>query len=112
MIFETYNKGGYEVIKINKVLSLNSKIEELAGVVDSLLEKNIVNIAIHFRDGSYLYSATGSVIVQCWEAIQDRNGSLALVNVNQDIHDFLNVIDFDSVIKIFRNDEELAAVNI
>ena len=107
MLYETYHKGNYEVIKINETLTLSSNIDELNDIVDKLLENNIVDIAIFLKDDSYLYSATGSVLVRCWEAIKDCNGNLALVNINQGIRDFLSVIDFDSVIKIFNSEEEL-----
>lgn len=112
MLYNTYNKGNYKVVKINEILSLGSNIDELDNIVAKLLENNIVNIAVHFKDDSYLYSATGSTLVRCWETIKDYNGSLSLVNVNQDIRDFLKVIDFDSVITIYNSDEELEKVGI
>lgn len=107
MLYETYQKGSYHVIKFNKALTLNSDISELGNTVAEFLKKNITNIAIHFKDGSYLYSSTASVIVYCWKIIEHHNGSFALVNVNPDIYNFLTIIDLDSVFKICDSEEEL-----
>lgn len=107
MLYETYHKGNYGVIKINETLTLSSNIDELDNIVDKLLENKIIDIAINFKDGSYLYSATSAALVRCWEAIKECHGILALVNINRDIRDFLNVIDFDSAIKIYNSEEEL-----
>lgn len=107
MKYETYQKGNYQVIKINEILNLVSDINGLEDVVNELLEKNNVHIALHFKEGSYLYSSTGAILVRCWETIKDNNGKMALVNINQDILDFLRVIDFESAIEIYKTDEEL-----
>lgn len=109
MLSETYTKANYYVIKINEVLHLTSDITELNTIVEQLLNKNIVNIAIHFMDGSYLCSQTGAVIVRCWENIKDRQGTLALININKDILDFLKVIDIDSLIKLYDSEKDLEA---
>ena len=111
MEYETYQKGKYQVIKCNDVLALSSNIDELDTIVDDFIEKNILKIAIHFKDGSYLFSRTGAALVRCWETLKDHNGELAFINVNQDIIDFLSIIDLDSVIKIYNSEEELEAVN-
>ena len=112
MIAVTYSKGQFHVIKIKDVLNLTSKIDELEDIVNKLLEKNITKIAIHFNDGSYLCSSSGAVLIRCWETIKEHNGFLALVNVNQDIRDFLKIIDFDSLIKIFASEKELESIII
>ena len=107
MEYETYTKGKYQVIKFNKALTLYSDITELGDIVDKSLKKNITNIAISFKEGSYLYSSTASVIVYCWKSIEQHNGSFALVNINKDILNFLRIIDLDSVFKIYNSEEEL-----
>lgn len=107
MLTEVYEIGTYHVIKINEILHLTSNIDELLSIIDNLLKKNVKNIAISFQDNSYLYSKTGSVIVRCWEKIQDQNGNLALINTNEDIRDFLAVIDIEFLIKKVSTEEEL-----
>ena len=107
MLYEFYIKGNYQVIRINDVLGLGSDITELDNIVHDFLKKNIDNIAIHFEDGSYLYSGSAATIVRCWDYIKGKNGCLALINVNEDILDFLAIMDLDSVIAIYNSDEEL-----
>ena len=111
MEYETYQKGDYQVITFNKALVLTSNIDELDTIVSEFIEKNILKIAIHFKDGSYLSSRTGAAFIRCWETLKDYNGELLFINVNQDILDFLSVIDLDSVIKTYNSEEELEAVN-
>ena len=110
MVTETYSKGRFQIIKIKDILNLTSNIDELENIINELLEKNQVYIALHFADGSYLCSNSGAVLVRCWENIQDHNGILALVNVNQDIRDFLDIIDFDSLIRTCNSENELESL--
>ena len=107
MLCETYKMSKYQIIKFNKALTLYSDITELADIVNDLLKKNFVNIAIHFKSNSYLCSGSAAVIVRCWEYIKDKNGNIVMINVNLDILDFLAIIDLDSVIKTFSSEEEL-----
>ena len=109
-IFETYNKGNYQVIKIHEALHLTSNIDKLVDIIDDSLKKGILNIAIHFCDDSYLCSRTGAVLVRCWETIKDHNGIMAFVNVNRDIRDFLAVIDMESLIKIYSSEDEVDSI--
>ena len=110
MLAETFCIGRFSIIKIDEVLTLTSNIEELEDIVNNLLKKKQTHIAIHFSEGSYLCSSSGAVLVRCWENIKDHNGTMALVNVNQDIKDFLAIIDFDSLIKTCANVEELESL--
>ena len=112
MLAVTYSKGQFHVVKIKDVLNLTSQIDELEDIISKLLEKNIINIAVHFTDGSYLCSSSGAILIRCWEKIKEHNGFLALVNVNQDIRDFLKIIDFDSLIKIFASENELESIEL
>ena len=109
MLSETYTKAHYHVIKIKEVLHLTSDINELDTIVEQLLDNKALHIAVHFMDGSYLCSQTGAVIVRCWENIKEREGTLALINVNKDILDFLKVIDIDSLIKLYDSEKDLEA---
>lgn len=107
MLSENYIKGNYQVIKFDEVLTLNSDIAELEDIVKDFLKENIVNIAIHFKDDSFISSRSGAVIMRCLETINDNNGNLAFVNVNRMIHSFLTVTALDPVIKIYNSEEEL-----
>jgi len=108
MKYTTYTKGRYQIIKIEEVLTLSSAIDDLLDVVYDFLKKKQVYIAIGFTDNSYLISRSGAVLVQCWESIKGAGGELALINVNEEIRDFLSVIDFKSQIKIHTSDDQLA----
>ena len=107
MKYETYKKGNYQVVKINEVIGLTSSINELADIVDEFLRKNIIDIALYFKDGSYLNSAAASVIVRYLVSIKDKNGNLAFLNISQDMLDLLDLINLDSTIRIYNSEEEI-----
>ena len=111
MLYETYHKGNYQVIKINEVLSLSSYITELADIVKDFLIKNIVNMAIHFRDGSYLNSGSAATIVRCWVYIKEKKGkiypqitSVSVYNIQTEVVNdmfFIPYLIYDDLIDIF-----------
>ena len=107
MLFETYQKGIYQVIKINEMLTMNSDISELESIVIEFLRNNAFNIAVYFTGDSFLSSSAGAIIVRCWEAVKDRNGELVFINVNKNILDFLSIIGFTSLNKTYSSDDEL-----
>ena len=111
MLYATYKKGDYQVIKFNDVLDMYSTVDELDKIVNEFIKKNIVKIAFHFRDDTYLSSRTGAVFIRIWETLKDHDGDMIFVNINNDIRDFLAIIDFDSSIKVCNSEEELETVN-
>lgn len=109
MLYETYQKGNYQVITLEEALHMSSDISELESVITEFLKKDIVNIAVHLQEDSYFNSRSGAVFVRCWETIKEHNGVLALVNINRSIRDFLAIIDLESEIPIYNSEDELAS---
>lgn len=107
MEFKIYQTGSYHIIEIKEVLHLTTILTDLQVEVNNLLKKGINLIAIQFANDSYLCSQTGATIVHCWEAIKEENGELALVNTNEDILDFLKIIDIDKLIKVYLTTDDL-----
>ncbi len=108
---EIYPKGKYHIIKIKSVLNLTSDIDFLEDLVKDLIGEKKYFIAIQFSDDSYLCSRSGATLIRCWELIKEHEGTLALLNVNQDIHDFLAIIDLDSLIRVFGSENELESID-
>lgn len=104
---EIYSKGKYQIIRIKDVLNLTSEIDALEDIVKDCIKKNNTDIAIYFSDGSYLCSRSGATLIRCWEYIKEHGGTLSLLNVNEDIHDFLSIIDLDALIQTYQSEEEL-----
>lgn len=108
--YDTYQKGLFQVIRIVPALDMNSDISGLEKKVTELLERKCNKIAVYFPEDSYISSSAGAVIVRCWETIKDRKGDMVLINVNKNIYDFLSIIGFTSVNKIFNSDDELESL--
>ncbi len=107
MKYEMYQKGTYHIIAINEVINMASDISQLEQIVNEILEKGIKNIAIRFQDDSYIYSGTGFVFIRCQERIQEENGILAFINVNDELRAFLTTMFNESDVVIYGSDKEL-----
>lgn len=108
MKLEIIDLGGYKIISLEEVLHMSSDISSVYDSVDDLLNDGNKNIAVKFTDDSYLSSRTGATLIRCWELVNENRGSFVLINVNDDIKEFLSIIDLDSQIKTFQNESEIA----
>ncbi|HUI90647.1 MAG TPA: STAS domain-containing protein [Chitinivibrionales bacterium] len=109
MKLEVYKKNGYLVIRLKEDVGLNSDLTGLKSVIEQRLAQGARLIAIAFTPSSYLYTKSISVLIACSELIKDAGGRLAIVEANRDILDILSVIDFDKVIKIFADENDLVS---
>ena len=107
MVYETYTKESYQIIKMNEVIDLDSDIIELENIVKKFLEKKIINIALLFKDNSILHSNSATVILFCWKIVSFYQGEFVLINTSKEISNYLKMIAFDSLIKIYNSEEEL-----
>lgn len=110
MKIETISCGEYKIISLMEVLHMSSDISSVYDCVDDLLNDGSKNIAVKFTDDSYLSSRTGATLIRCWELVSENSGNFVLINVNDDIKEFLSIIDLDSQIKTYQNESEIEAL--
>jgi anti-anti-sigma factor len=97
----------YRIFSLLDDLTLNSDITELAELVDRAVASGIRNIALVFTRDSYLSTRTISVLVNCFEAVKDVQGNLAIIGPNEDILDVLGMIDIDRMVRFYPSEEKL-----
>ncbi|MBD3346042.1 MAG: STAS domain-containing protein [Chitinivibrionales bacterium] len=110
MLIESTYIHGYQLLKIKKELNLNSDLTELRQIIEEYVEKGPINIALKFTDDSYLYTKSIASLVQSFEMVRDHGGKMAVINPNEDIIEVLNTVGFTDLVKICKNEEELAKV--
>ena len=102
----------YLVFRIQEDVGLHSDLSELKQQIDHKLSTGTQHIVIAFTPNSYLYTRSIAVLISCLESIKDHNGSLAIMEANNDILDILSIIDFDKMIKIVKSESELGDTKV
>lgn len=100
----------FKIVSLDEVLHMSSDISSVYDNVDTLLNDGVKNIAVKFTDDSYLSSRTGATLIRCWELVSENSGVFILINVNDDIKEFLSIIDLDSQIKTYRDESEIESL--
>jgi hypothetical protein len=107
MLYSTYDKNGYRIIKFTQDLGLNSNITELRTDVSKFLEEGWNNFALWFTPSSFLYTRSIAILVQCFELIKNQNGNLAIISPNEDILYTLKIIGFMNFVRVYSSDGSL-----
>ncbi len=105
--YSIYQKGRYRVVKIDEDVMFDTDISELNIVIKDMLEQGKRTIAVCFRPISMLNTKAVANFVQCIEMISNCKGELAVVSSSRYIQAFLHAIDFDHVVKVCTDEEEL-----
>ena len=107
MEIEISYKNGYRVIRIRESLGAQADLGELCDEVARALEEGIERIAVAFTDDSYLDSRAIGNLARCVEMVGAVHGTLAVIQPNPDIADFLKVVGFVNHIKVYPSENEL-----
>ena len=105
--FSIYRRGKYRVIKIDEDVEENTELSELNIIVKSMLDQGKRTIAVRFTPQSFFGTKAVHDFVDCLEMITEKQGRLAVVNPNRYIHNFLDAIDFDHVVRVCNSEEDL-----
>jgi len=81
----------------------------LKPIVSRFLDCGTVRIALSFTPRSFLYSKYITVLAECLDMINRKDGVLAIIQPNNDMLDTLKLIGLDKVIRITHTEEELFA---
>ncbi len=100
-------QNGYRILDIQDHIGIYTDLSDLITHVEQALQNNETSIALCFTEDSYLFSNSIRIIMQCFEMIKDREGTLALIHPNEDILSTFRVLDLDKIINIFPSSAEL-----
>jgi anti-anti-sigma factor len=102
---------GYHIIDIvGKIDRLKDSIV-LKSYVNTLLEKNVLNIALNLAQVTYLDSGALNVLIYCHNTLRKKGGSLVLIEPNEYVRDVLEVVGLNKLVKIFTTEEEFGHEN-
>ena len=105
--FSIYRKGRYRLIKIDEDVEENTELSELTVIVKGMLDQGKRTIAVRFTPRSFFGTKAVHDFVDCLEMVTEKQGKLAVVSPNKYIHNFLDAIDFDHVVEVFNDEEDL-----
>ena len=109
--FSIYRKGRYRLIKIDEDVAENTELSELTFIVKGMLDQGKRTIAVRFTPRSFFGTKAVHDFVDCLEMVTEKQGKLAVVNPNKYIHNFLDAIDFDHVVDVCDNEEDLVCLD-
>ncbi|HLW62521.1 MAG TPA: STAS domain-containing protein [Flavobacterium sp.] len=99
-------RNGYHVIDIvGKIDRLKDSIV-LKSYVNTLLEKEIYNIAMNLAKVTYLDSGALNVLIYCHNTLRKKGGNLVLIEPNEYVGDVLEVVGLNKLVKIYLKEEE------
>lgn len=112
MKIDTYSNGLFQIIKLEDELSIISDLSELKFLIDGYITQGKKNIAVEFKDTTYIYSGAIAVLVQCYKALsfENKKGNLCIIERNKNIRSIFSTLELDRVFKIYCSEDELPSV--
>jgi anti-anti-sigma factor len=105
---------GTRKVKDCQVIDVVGKINRLKdsivlkSFINSILEKDITDLALNLAKVTYLDSGALNVLIFCHNTISKRGGTLCIIEPNEYVRDVLEVVGLDNLVKIYQNEEDFA----
>jgi anti-anti-sigma factor len=100
--------NSYHVIDVvGKINRLKDSIV-LKSFINTLLEKNVNDLALNLAKVTYLDSGALNVLIYCHNTISKKGGNLCIIEPNEYVRDVLEVVGLDKLVKIYQNEKEFA----
>jgi anti-anti-sigma factor len=107
MKIETYQKRGYQIIRINEEWDVISDLSELRDLVVGYLARGRKFLAVSFSDASYIYSGALKVLINCHKRVVEQEGSLSIIEPNPKLLNVLDALAINRVIHIYVSEDFL-----
>ncbi|MBN1308075.1 MAG: STAS domain-containing protein [Chitinispirillaceae bacterium] len=101
MKIETYEKGVYQIVKVQDDAQTINNLSELRDLIIGYLKRGKIHIAVSFCNASYIYSGAVSVLINCFRMVEERGGSLCIIEPDPGLIDILETLNINNVIKIY-----------
>jgi stage II sporulation protein AA (anti-sigma F factor antagonist) len=104
----SHQNNGFHIIDVvGKINRLKDSIV-LKSFVNTLIEKNVANIALNLAQVTYLDSGALNVLIYSHNSVAKKGGTLVLIEPNEYVRDVLEVVGLDKLVKIYQTEEEFA----
>jgi anti-anti-sigma factor len=110
MKIETYEKGVYQVVKVQEDDHTVNNLSELRDLIIGYLKRGKINIAVSFCNASYIYSGAVSVLINCYRMVEERGGALCIIEPDPGLFDILETLNISNVIKIYASEAYLPQI--
>lgn len=107
-----YEKGKYQVVRINQDVGRETDITELNSVVGWLLDRGKRSIAVHFTPESFLSTSAVSLFAECMDMVFQAKGKLAIINPGRSLSEFMAGVSFDHTTSIYASENELVSEEV
>jgi anti-anti-sigma factor len=107
MLFETYEVGKFQVLRIKEKKNAIRNLEELKDLISGYLDRGKYCIALSFSDATYIYSGAIKVLISCHKMISEKGGELCIIEPDPTLFDILENLNIDQVIKIYVSEKYL-----
>jgi anti-anti-sigma factor len=100
------DKNNFHIIDIvGKIDRLKDSIV-LKSYVNTLLERNLNNVAMNLAGVTYMDSGALNVLIYSHNTLSKKGGSLVLIEPNEYVKDVLEVVGLNKLVKIFSTEKE------
>ncbi len=104
----SHQSNGFHIIDVvGKINRLKDSIV-LKSFVNTLIEKNVANIALNLAQVTYLDSGALNVLIYSHNTVAKKGGTLVLIEPNEYVRDVLEVVGLDKLVKIYQTEEDFA----
>lgn len=107
MRIETYSRGKFQVLRIQEDTDNIQDLSELQDLIKGYLNRGRNYIAVSFCDASYIYSGAIRALISCHKMIEEKKGSLCILEPDPGLFDVLETLNIGRVINIYVSEEFL-----
>jgi anti-anti-sigma regulatory factor len=93
MLFSTYTRARYGIIKVLEDLTIHTDPGTLKRLVEDFTHKGIYNIAFSFTPRTFPSSRLMAVLVTSRETLKRHGGGIAIIAPSEKMLDTLNILN-------------------
>lgn len=98
--------NGIAILDLQGVITLGEGDEELKEAIDKSLSEGQKNIILNMKKVSFMDSSGVGELVGCYTSVSRAGGHLKLFNLNDKVHDLLQITQLISVFETFDSEKE------
>lgn len=110
MKIETYEKGVYQIVKVQDDDHTINNLSELRDLIIGYLKRGKIHIAVSFCNASYIYSGAVSMLISCYQMAEEHKGSLCIIEPDPGLFDILETLNINNVINIYVSEAYLPQI--
>lgn len=110
MKIETYEKGIYQIIKVQDESQTINDLSELKDLITGYIKRGKIYIAVGFCNASYIYSGAISVLINCYRMAEQQGGTLCIIEPNPSLVEVLETLNITNIIKIYESEDMLPLI--